>query len=209
MKRTEALKRTDKVWSAGTLAVVLLAVAAIAVTGNTDEFLAWAWARHHNVLSWYVRPFFLLPFCYFAYEKSLTGIAITLVALATSMCWFPAPENPSPAEVGILAAEKEYLTGEWTFAKIAGALTIPIAFMALALAFWRRSLLWGLAVINAGILFKIAWTFIISDVAGALSHLPAAVLGLTVCNAVILWVMRRLRKEPTSLSIRQATQHEG
>jgi hypothetical protein len=30
------------------------------------DFLAWAWARHHNVLSWYIRPMFILPFIYFA-----------------------------------------------------------------------------------------------------------------------------------------------
>ena len=62
------------------------------------EFLAdvasWAWARHHNVLSWYVRPLFFLPFCWFAYRRSATGMALTLVALATSMAWFPAPTHP-------------------------------------------------------------------------------------------------------------------
>jgi hypothetical protein len=35
-----------------------------------EGFLSWAWARHHNVLSWYIRPLFLLPFCYFAVEFS-------------------------------------------------------------------------------------------------------------------------------------------
>ena len=73
-------------------------------------FLSWAWARHHNVLSWYIRPLFLLPFCYFAYKRSVTGIVATLIALATSMFWFPAPENPSPAVVKMLAAEEEYTT---------------------------------------------------------------------------------------------------
>ncbi len=50
-----------------------------------DEFLSWARARHHNPLSWYIRPLFLLPFCYFAYKRSMWGIALTLLALATSM----------------------------------------------------------------------------------------------------------------------------
>jgi hypothetical protein len=63
------------------------------------EFLAdvasWAWARHHNVLSWYVRPLFFLPFCWFAYRRSATGMALTLVALATSMAWFPARRTPT------------------------------------------------------------------------------------------------------------------
>src|SRR3712207_4368585 len=156
-----------------------------------EEFLSWAWARHHNVLSWYIRPLFLLPFCYFAYRRSITGIVITLIALATSMFWFPAPENPSPAVIKMLAAEEEYLTGEWTLAKILMALLIPISFTALALAFWKRSLLYGLAVINAMVLFKVTWTFVVSDEAGALAHLPAAVLGLAICDAVILYVDRK------------------
>ena len=65
------MKRIDVFLSAATLALVLLAAAAVAATGTTNEFVAWAWARHHNVLSWYVRPLFLLPFCYFAYRRSL------------------------------------------------------------------------------------------------------------------------------------------
>ena len=61
-----------------------------------NEVAAWAWARHHNILSWYIRPLFLLPFCFFAYRRSLLGIGVTLVALATSMAWFPAPREPEP-----------------------------------------------------------------------------------------------------------------
>src|SRR5687767_8323883 len=65
---------------------------------------------HHNVLSWYVRPLFLLPFCFFAYRRSLWGIVLTLLALATSMFWFPVPEHPSWAVNEMLASEREYLT---------------------------------------------------------------------------------------------------
>lgn len=64
-----------------------------------NELAAWAWARHHNELSWYIRPLFLLPFAYFSNRRSGWGIALTLVALATSMAWFPAPEHPSAAAI--------------------------------------------------------------------------------------------------------------
>lgn len=50
-----------------------------------SDFLAWAWARHHNVLSWYIRPLFILPYIYFAYKRSWKGLAVTVIALATSM----------------------------------------------------------------------------------------------------------------------------
>jgi hypothetical protein len=187
------MKRIDVFLSAATLALVLLAAAAVAATGTTDEFVAWAWARHHNVLSWYIRPLFILPFCYFAYKRSLWGIVITLLALATSMFWFPAPQHSSPAVNEMLASEREYLTANWTLWKFLIALLVPLGFAALALAFWRRSLAWGLALINAMVLFKIGWTFLFSTEAGAMSHLPAALLGLVVCDALILYFMRRMR----------------
>ncbi len=39
-----------------------------------SDFLSWAWARHHNVLSWYIRPMFILPFIFFAYKRSWKGL---------------------------------------------------------------------------------------------------------------------------------------
>ena len=179
--------------SVATLALVLLAAVVIAATGRADEFVAWAWARHHNVLTWYIRPLFILPFCYFAYRRSLWGIVLTLLALVTSMFWFPAPEHTSPAVNEMLASEREYLTANWTLWKVLIALLVPLTFAALGLAFWKRSLVYGLAVINAAVLFKIGWTFLFSTEAGAMSHLPAALLGLVVCDALILYVMRRMR----------------
>mgnify|MGYP003296234109 CR=1 FL=1 len=187
------VKRTDVILSVGTVALILVAVGVVALTGRTDEFAAWAWARHHNELSWYIRVLFVLPFCYFAYKRSLSGMILTLLALATSMFWFPAPEHTSPAVNEMLASEREYLTANWTLWKILIALLAPLTFAALGLAFWKRSLVWGLAVVNAAVLFKIGWTFLFSTEAGAMSHLPAALLGLVVCNALILYVMRRMR----------------
>lgn len=59
------MKRTDVVLTVGTLATVSLAVAALAATGALDGFLSWVWERHHNVLSWYIRPLCILPLAYF------------------------------------------------------------------------------------------------------------------------------------------------
>jgi hypothetical protein len=202
-------KRTDAVLSVGTLALVLVAVGGMAATGALDGFGAWAWERHHNVLSWYIRPLFFLPFCYFAYKRSLFGMTLTLVALATSMFWFPAPETTSPAVREMLAAEKAYFAADWTLWKVLLALIVPISFAALGLAFWKRSLVWGLAVINGAILIKTGWTFVVSTEAGAMSHLPAAVLGLAVLNAVILYVRHRMRKRSSSRPPQQAGQHGG
>jgi len=200
MKGSYTPKRTDVILASGTLAIAIVAAGVVVATASTDDFVAWVWARHHNVLSWYVRPLFILPFCFFAYRQSLLGMVITLLALATSMFWFPTPEHASPAVNEMLGAEKAYLTADWTVWKILVALLIPLTFGALGLAFWRRSLFWGLAVVNAAILFKIAWTFLFSTEAGALSHLPAAVLGLVVCDALILYVIRRMRARSSDSS---------
>ena len=203
------MKRTDVILSVGTLALVLLAVVALAATGNIDEFTAWAWARHHNELSWYIRPLFLLPFCYFAYRRSLWGIVLTVVALATSMFWFPAPEHASPRAAEFLAVERKYLTGDWTLWKVLLALVVPISFAALAVAFWRRSLVWGLSVINAMVLVKIVWSFYFGDESGGLTLLPSALAGLLVCDAVILYVLHRMRRGSSPRPPRQASQHGG
>jgi hypothetical protein len=96
----------------------------------------------------------------------------------------------------MLAAEREYLTADWTLWKVLIALLVPASFAALGLTFWRRSLVWGLAVINAAILLKVGWTFVFGTEAGAMSHLPAAVLGLIACNALVLYAVRRLRARP-------------
>jgi hypothetical protein len=191
------MKRTDVYLSAGTLGLTLFAVMVVAVMGNTGEFIAWAWERHHNVLSWYIRPLFLLPFCFFAYRRSLWGMTLTILALATSMFWFPAPVESNAAVNEMLGAEREYLTGNWTLWKVLMALVVPATFAALGLAFWKRSLVYGLAVINAAVLIKIGWTFAFGTEAGAMSHLPAAVLGLVICNALVLYVIRRLRAGPS------------
>lgn len=158
-----------------------------------EDLAAWAWARHHNVLSWYIRPLFLLPFCWFAYRRSPAGIAATLLALATSMAWFPAPATVSPAVAAMLQAERDYLLGEWNVAKVAVALLVPLSLGTLAAAFWRRSLVWGLVVVNAMVGVKITWTFVFAPAEGALAHLVPALAGLVVCNLVLLAAMRRLR----------------
>ena len=194
MKRATTMKRTDVILSVGTLALILIAVGALAATGTLDEVGAWAWERHHNILSWYIRPLFFLPFCYFAYKRSLFGMVLTLVALATSMAWFPASETTSPAVVEMLAAEKAYFAAGWPLWKILLALIVPISFAALGFVFWKRSIVYGLVLLNAVVLAKLGWSFYFGEESGGLTLLPSALAGLAVCDAVILYVVHRIRK---------------
>jgi hypothetical protein len=52
--------------------------------------------------------------------------------------------------------EKDYLTGHWTRTKVLLGLLVPVSLAALALAFWRRSLRYGLVVLDSIVLTKIA-----------------------------------------------------
>jgi hypothetical protein len=133
-----------------------------------------------------------LPFCYFAYRRSIKGIALTLLAFATSMFWFPEPEPADPMVLEFLTAEKEYLTGDWTLAKALMSLLVPASLAALALAFWKRSLFYGLVVINTIMLTKIAWSFYYGGDSGR-ALLPPALVGVVVCDAVILYIAHQMR----------------
>jgi hypothetical protein len=96
-----------------------------------------------------------------------------------------------------LAAEKEYLTGDWTLAKALMTLLVPASFAALALAFWKRSLFYRLVVINAMMLTKITWSFYYGGGSGR-ALLPPALVGVVVCSVVILYVAHRMRGKASS-----------
>jgi hypothetical protein len=197
------MKRTDIILAVGTLALVPFAGAVLSASGTLDRFLSWAWERHHNVLSWYIRPLFLLPLAYFSYRRSLSGIALTLVALATSMFWFPAPERVDPRVKEFLAFEREWLTGEWTTEKIVSALAVPLIVGMLCLAFWKRSFTWGLIIINAIAVTKMVWG-VIDGAGSGWVMLGPALAGLLICNAVVLYAISRLRARSSPRSRRPA-----
>ena len=56
-----------------------------------------------------------------------------IIALFTSMFWFPAPTAVDPMVELFLQAEKDYLLGTWTLGKVLLTLTVPALFYFLAL----------------------------------------------------------------------------
>jgi hypothetical protein len=69
---------------------------------------------------------------------------------------------------------------------------VPVSLAALALVFRRRSLLYGLVVLDSIVLTKIAWSLYCGGESG-LALLPTTLVGLIACNAAVLYVAYRIR----------------
>ena len=163
-----------------------LTVGLVIAMATVPGFFDWAFARHHNVASWYIRPLFLVPFALAAYRRSMAGIFATVFLLATSMFWFPEPAQPDPLVAEFLKMEMDYLTGAWTVEKLVTSALVPITLAALAAALWRRNLLVGLSVLVLIAVMKVTWSVLEAGQAG-LAVVAPAVAGLLVCVALI-WV---------------------
>lgn len=172
---------------------LILTITFVVISMINKPFFDWVFERHHNQWSWYLRPLFLLPFCYFAYRKSFTGMMISLFALFTSMFWFPKPEMVSDDVVNFLEFEKAYLYGEWNLSKQLLTLSIPISFIALGLAFWKRSLIMGIGVVVLMATGKMVWSIQNAGASGKSILIPA-ILGLFICCGLIFYGFKRLEK---------------
>lgn len=139
-------KQYDKILA---LAFGVLTLVFLILAFTNESFFNWAYERHQNQLSWYIRPLFLIPFCYFAYKRRWAGIVGTVFFLLTSMFWFPKPDLVSEQVKQFLEMEKEWLSGNWGLAKILMSL-LPVDLAIVAVgnvqelvhqdkkAFWQR-----------------------------------------------------------------------
>jgi len=160
---------------------------------TNDVFFNWAFKRHHNILSWYIRPLFIIPMVIFAFKRSYTGIFVSIFALLTSMFWFPAPAASSPQVLEFLAFEMDYLRGAWTVPKIVMSLSVPLFFVMLLLAAWKRNWKWIIGVVIGAAVLKFIWSVAFSGEAG-MSILKPALLGLIVCIVGITYFIKRHKK---------------
>lgn len=159
-----------------------------------QAFFDWVFERHHNQWSWYLRPIFLLPFCYFSYKKSWSGISITLFCLFTSMCWFNKPEVVPENVKEFLQMEKEWLYESWNYEKGLLIVTVPVSFFLLGLACWKRSLLIGIGVLVLMATGKVIWSIQNAGEAGMAVILPA-VVGLLICSGLIFYSYKRRKRK--------------
>lgn len=178
-----------------TIAVVFgaLTILFIVIAITSEPFFNWMFERHHNQLSWYIRPIFLIPFCYFAYKRSWAGISITIFCLLTSMFWFSKPDIVSDEVISFLQFEKDWLYGEWNLIKLWLISTVPVSFFALGLAFWKRSLIMGLGVVVLMATGKIVWSIYNAGESGKSIIIPA-VCGLIVCVGLMVYGYRKLEQ---------------
>lgn len=161
---------------------------------TNDSFFNWAFERHHNILSWYIRPLFIIPMVIFAFKKSFAGIFASIFALFTSMFWFPVPETNSPQVEEFLAFEMEYLKGEWTIPKIVMSLAVPLFFIMLLIAAWKRNWKWLLGVIIGAAVLKFIWSIAFSGEVG-MSILKPALFGLIVCIGAIGYFLKKHKQK--------------
>jgi len=184
------LRNYDKVlaWIFGLMILFFLILAF-----TNETFFNWAYDRHQNQLSWYIRPLFLIPYCYFAYKKSWAGILGTMFALLTSMFWFPEPEVVSEQVQQFLEMEKEYLTGNWNIGKILLSSLVPVSLAALAIAFWERSIWIGVSVLIFIAVAKMTWSVVFGGEAGKSIFVPA-ILGLAICIAFVYIGYKKMEK---------------
>lgn len=176
------------------LVFAILTVIFIILSMTNPVFFHWVFERHQNQLSWYIRPIFLIPFCYFSYKHSWSGIAITIFCLFTSMFWFNKPDTVSENVKLFLQFEKDWLYGTWDLQKILLILAVPISFFALGMAFWKRSLWIGLGVVVLMATGKIIWSIMNAGETGKSILIPA-LAGLLICFGIIFYGFKKIEKK--------------
>jgi hypothetical protein len=172
----------------------VLTIIFIGLAFTNVSFFDWVFTRHQNQLSWYIRPLFLIPFCFFAYRRSLAGIFGTIFLLITSMCWFPVPTEVNSNVSDFLAMEKEYLTGNWEASKILVTLLVPTSLTVLVIALWKRSLWMGISTLVFIAVAKMLWSVAFGGESGKAVIIPA-IIGLVVCIVMIVIGYLKLEKK--------------
>lgn len=152
---------------------------------NNESFFLWAFERHQNTLSWLVRPLLLLPFCYFAYKKNSNGILFTILAIFTSMFWFPVPDIIDTKVMEFLEMEKQYLSNILSVKNILWFMWIILYFYFLAKAFWYKSIKLWVWIVGVWMILKIYWSLLNSPDWGA-AIIPFAVWWFIVFSSWIL-----------------------
>lgn len=174
----------------------IFAIATIAIVSYffmSREFFEWAFARHHNVLSWYIRPLFIIPIVIGAYKKSFTIVFASIFALFTSMFWFSVSSTVDASVVEFLNFEKNYLTSGWSVDKVFVLVAVVSFFVGLIYATWHRNWKFLVMVIAGSAALKVIHSVLFGSESG-LSIVKPAVLGVVLCvGAIAVWLRQKKR----------------
>jgi len=176
-----ALVGSVLVWSAVVLVKVQL---------SGEDLGAWIWDRHQNPFSWYSRPLFIIPACYYAWRRKPLHVIGFLLLLFTSLFWFAAPDHVPERVSDFLEWEKQlFFTNQSSLPLLALIVTVALFLFGLFLAFWKRNLWYGLILINVGTLLKIVFSVAVGKEVGMAAIVPS-LTSLAVVNSIAFLIWR-------------------
>ncbi|MBM7583549.1 cbb3-type cytochrome oxidase subunit 3 [Bacillus pakistanensis] len=153
-----------------------------------QEILEWAFRRHLNPLSWYIRPVFLVVLAYFAYKHHRKGLLITFLLMMSSMVWFPPPETINGQMQAVLDMEEKLLSNP-----VSAVITITfmmVFVVTIGMAFWKHSLTLGLLVMNVTLIGKVALSLLFTGENGW-APLGNTIFGLLLVNGIGMFLIYR------------------
>ncbi len=179
-----------------TVATILLLSAAVlvGVYVSGEQLGSWIWERHQNQFSWYSRPLFVIPACYYAYRRNLWLVAGFMVLVGCSLFWFPAPANVPEHVERYLAWEHQMFFSSQSAVPLFLLIIAVIVFLFLLFyAFWYRNPWMGLLLLNVGTLLKIVVSIRFGVEAGSAAIVPS-LSSLVVTNLMALVVWYRINR---------------
>lgn len=153
----------------------------------------WIWNRHQNQFSWYSRPLFIIPACYYAYKQKLGFVIGIMVLLGTSLFWFAPPTEVSETISGYLDWERQmFFNSSNRNPIIILSISVLIFLFLLFYAFWQKSFWIGLLVLNIGNILKIGVSIFFGGDAGMASIVPtlSSILILNIL-AFVIWKLTK------------------
>ncbi len=153
----------------------------------------WIWNRHQNQFSWYSRPLFIIPACYYAYKQKIGFIIGIMTLLLTSLFWFAPPVEVSETISGYLDWERQlFFNPNNRQPLLILSITVFLFLFLLFYAFWNRSFWIGLLVLNIGNLLKIVVSVFFGGDAGTAAIVPT-LSSMIILNvlAFIIWKVKK------------------
>ncbi|WP_157716256.1 hypothetical protein [Roseivirga echinicomitans] len=154
----------------------------------------WIWDRHQNLFSWYSRPLFIIPACYFAYHHKLWHTGAWMALMFASLFWFSAPQQVSESVQAYLEWENKLFFNGDSIVPLVVLIAGVLAFLfGLFYAFYRRNMWYGLLVFNIGTLLKIFVSLTWGKETGVTAIVPS--LSSMLFINIVAWLLWKRTKK--------------